>query len=62
MMAIEVCNLSKKFKPQNNGLDIFKRCPDVFALKDINLQIKKGEVFCLLGPNGAGKTTLIKII
>src|SRR5476651_2001754 len=32
------------------------------ALKDINLDIKRGEIFALLGPNGAGKTTLIGII
>jgi ABC-2 type transport system ATP-binding protein len=32
------------------------------ALKSINLEIKKGEIFALLGPNGAGKTTLINII
>ena len=32
------------------------------ALKDINLNIKKGEIFAMLGPNGAGKTTLISII
>lgn len=32
------------------------------ALKDINLTIKKGEIFALLGPNGAGKTTLISTI
>src|SRR5690554_481437 len=32
------------------------------ALKDINLEIKRGEIFALLGPNGAGKTTLISII
>src|SRR3954468_4362161 len=32
------------------------------ALKDINLQIRRGEIFALLGPNGAGKTTLISII
>jgi ABC-2 type transport system ATP-binding protein len=32
------------------------------ALKDINLQIRRGEIFALLGPNGAGKTTLIGII
>ncbi|MGB6252091.1 MAG: ABC transporter ATP-binding protein, partial [Bradyrhizobium sp.] len=32
------------------------------ALKDINLEIQKGEIFALLGPNGAGKTTLISII
>jgi len=32
------------------------------ALKNINLDIKKGEIFAMLGPNGAGKTTLINII
>jgi ABC-2 type transport system ATP-binding protein len=32
------------------------------ALKSINLDIRKGEIFALLGPNGAGKTTLINII
>jgi ABC-2 type transport system ATP-binding protein len=32
------------------------------ALKDINLDIRHGEIFALLGPNGAGKTTLIGVI
>src|SRR3989304_3282553 len=32
------------------------------ALKDINLAIRRGEIFALLGPNGAGKTTLIGIV
>src|SRR5690242_21009355 len=47
---ISVANLSKTYE---SG---FK------ALKDINLDINKGEIFALLGPNGAGKTTLISII
>src|SRR5580658_7487544 len=32
------------------------------ALVDINLEIKRGEIFALLGPNGAGKTTLINAV
>jgi ABC-2 type transport system ATP-binding protein len=32
------------------------------ALHDVNLDIRRGEIFALLGPNGAGKTTLISIV
>ena len=32
------------------------------SLKDVNLDIHRGEIFALLGPNGAGKTTLISIV
>ena len=32
------------------------------ALKDVDLEIRRGEIFALLGPNGAGKTTLIGIV
>ena len=32
------------------------------ALKNVDLEIRRGEIFALLGPNGAGKTTLISII
>jgi ABC-2 type transport system ATP-binding protein len=32
------------------------------ALRDVSLDIRRGEIFALLGPNGAGKTTLISII
>jgi len=47
---ISVANLSKTYA---SGLK---------ALKNINLEINRGEIFALLGPNGAGKTTLISII
>ena len=32
------------------------------VLKDLNLEVKKSEIFGILGPNGAGKTTLIKVL
>ena len=47
---ILINNLSKVY---DNGFS---------ALKNINLKIRKGEIFAMLGPNGAGKTTLISII
>ena len=49
-IQISINNLSKVY---DNGFN---------ALKNINLSIKKGEIFAMLGPNGAGKTTLISII
>jgi ABC-2 type transport system ATP-binding protein len=47
---ISVSNLSKTYA---SGFQ---------ALKKVNLEIRRGEIFALLGPNGAGKTTLINII
>src|SRR5919106_554045 len=47
---ISISNLAKTYA---SGLQ---------ALKRIDLEIRKGEIFALLGPNGAGKTTLISIV
>src|SRR6478672_10892917 len=48
--VISIKNLSKTY---DSGFQ---------ALKCVNLDIRKGEIFALLGPNGAGKTTLIGIV
>ena len=42
--------------------NLFKKYNNDYALKDINLEIKRGTIFGLLGANGAGKTTLISIL
>ena len=41
---------------------IVKRFPGVQALKDVSLDVRRGEVHVLLGENGAGKSTLIKVL
>jgi len=43
-------------------INFFKEDPDKEILKDINLEVKSGEIFAIVGPNGVGKTTLIKIL
>ena len=40
-------------------INLSKRFGDVTAVNDVNLQVRKGQVFGFLGPNGAGKTTTI---
>ncbi len=42
--------------------DLVKRYGDLAAVDNVNLAIRKGEIFGLLGPNGAGKTTIISMI
>ncbi len=63
--SIETHNITKKY-PEARGfgdllLHPFRR-KQTTALSNVNIQIKKGELFGLLGSNGAGKTTLIKIL
>lgn len=54
-IVIETQNLSKIYR------DFWGR-PKVRALKALDLEIRKGEIFGLLGPNGSGKSTTIKLL
>ena len=55
MPVIQTVGLTKTFKD-------FWRRDRVVAVKDLNLQINRGEIFGLLGPNGSGKSTTIKML
>ena len=61
MSIIEVKKLSKDFKGSIKSM--FKpKYKIVHAVKNINLNIEKGEIIAFIGPNGAGKSTTIKML
>ncbi len=55
-IALSSENLTKVYSKSN------KLKEEVLALKNLSLEVKRGEIFGLLGPNGAGKTTFINIL
>jgi len=55
--VLSIKNLNKTYSVNSS-----KSPNSVHALKNLNLEVKEGEIFGLLGPNGAGKTTFINIL
>jgi lipopolysaccharide transport system ATP-binding protein len=68
-LAISIHNLSKVYKVYQRPADILrelltrtKRHKEFWALRDVSLDVRRGEVVGVIGRNGAGKTTLLRII
>lgn len=67
-LAIKLLGISKRYILHHQKPTLVEniirlgRKEEIWALKDINLEIKRGEKIGIIGPNGSGKTTLLKII
>jgi lipopolysaccharide transport system ATP-binding protein len=68
-LAISVRNLSKIYKVYQRPMDVLwellgrkKRHQEFWALRNVSLDVRRGEVVGVIGRNGAGKTTLLRII
>jgi branched-chain amino acid transport system ATP-binding protein len=42
--------------------DVVKKFGGLYAVKNVSMQVRKGEIFGIIGPNGAGKTTLLNVV
>ena len=70
MPIIEIRNLNKSFSIKLNSSGFIRNLKSLFspeyktvtAVKNLNLQVKKGETLAFIGPNGAGKSTTIKML
>jgi ABC-2 type transport system ATP-binding protein len=61
--AIQTINLTKTYSFKSPNTSLFNsKTQSINAIDNLNITIKRGELFGLLGPNGAGKTTLVKIL
>lgn len=72
-LIIELSNVSVRYRVPQERIPSFKEYAirwikgqinyqEFWALRNINLEIQRGEVFGIIGPNGAGKSTLLKVV
>ncbi len=70
-IAVKLKNVSMAYKLYNNSKNRLREAlhpfrkkyhRDFYSLKDINLDVKKGEILGIVGKNGSGKSTLLKIV
>jgi lipopolysaccharide transport system ATP-binding protein len=69
--AIEVRGLSKSYPIYDSPLDRLKELltfnrlrfhRDLWALRDLDFEVRRGETFCIIGENGSGKSTLLQLV
>ena len=70
-IAIEVSHVTKQYKlydkpmdrlKESLGLSRKKRYKEIYALKDVSFNVRRGECVGIIGTNGSGKSTILKII
>ncbi|MDD1702544.1 MAG: ABC transporter ATP-binding protein [Methanoregula sp.] len=63
MTEIQAVNINKSYKIRGNGTSKDnKENNEIFALKEVNLQVNAGEFLVIIGPSGCGKSTFLDIV